>query len=162
MIYLYLKTHNKTGLKYLGKTTRDPYIYKGSGVIWKCHLKKYGNDVSTKILFQSTDKNEFKNVAVHYSNLYNIVESTQFANLTIEEGQGGSTWIGRKHSKESKEKITKTYKDKNIKPIGKSRQCSIDGVIYKSTVAASEILGIHHTTIAYRCRSKNCKHYFYT
>jgi len=31
-IYLYKKTHNVTGLQYLGKTTRNPFTYKGSGV----------------------------------------------------------------------------------------------------------------------------------
>ena len=38
MIYLYKKTHNKTGLKYLGKTiSKDPYTYSGSGVYWTRH-----------------------------------------------------------------------------------------------------------------------------
>lgn len=40
-IYLYLKTHNKTGLKYLGKTVSvDPHLYQGSGTIWRRHIKK--------------------------------------------------------------------------------------------------------------------------
>lgn len=35
-IYLYVKRHNATGLRYLGKTTaKDPYRYKGSGVEWQ-------------------------------------------------------------------------------------------------------------------------------
>lgn len=25
--YLYIKTHNQTGLKYFGKTTKDPFKY---------------------------------------------------------------------------------------------------------------------------------------
>ena len=34
--YLYVKQHNKTGLKYFGKTTKkDPLKYKGSGLYWK-------------------------------------------------------------------------------------------------------------------------------
>lgn len=28
-IYLYVKTHRKTGLKYFGKTVKDPLTYKG-------------------------------------------------------------------------------------------------------------------------------------
>ena len=28
-IYLYKKIHNKTGLQYLGKTSKDPYAYSG-------------------------------------------------------------------------------------------------------------------------------------
>jgi hypothetical protein len=31
MISLYIKTHNTTGMKYLGKTTRNPFKYRGSG-----------------------------------------------------------------------------------------------------------------------------------
>ena len=41
MIYLYIKTHNVTGLKYLGKTTQDPYKYKGSGKRWTNHINKH-------------------------------------------------------------------------------------------------------------------------
>lgn len=39
MIHLYIKTHNTTGLKYFGKTTKDPYKYLGSGKHWRAHLK---------------------------------------------------------------------------------------------------------------------------
>jgi hypothetical protein len=37
--FLYIKTHSVTGLKYFGKTTKDPFRYKGSGVYWVRHLK---------------------------------------------------------------------------------------------------------------------------
>ena len=90
MIYLYLKTHNVTGLKYLGKTTQDPFKYKGSGIHWKHHIKKHGNDVTTNILLETECKKEFKKVGSYYSNMWNIVESKEFANMTKEEGQGGS------------------------------------------------------------------------
>ena len=56
MIYLYLKTHNLTGLKYLGKTIKDPYEYSGSGIVWTRHLKSHGNDVTTEILFATNNK----------------------------------------------------------------------------------------------------------
>ena len=92
-IYLYLKTHNQTGLKYLGKTIKDPNLYTGSGVYWKSHLKKHGNDVKTEILFKTSNKEEFNRVALEYSYKYNIVESSEFANLTYEEGQGGNTCL---------------------------------------------------------------------
>ena len=45
--YLYIKTHNITGLKYFGKTTGDPYTYFGSGTKWLNHLNVYGKDVTT-------------------------------------------------------------------------------------------------------------------
>jgi len=46
--YLYIKKHNVTGLKYFGKTVRDPLKYKGSGQYWLTHLKQHGNDVTTE------------------------------------------------------------------------------------------------------------------
>jgi len=105
-IYLYLKTHNKTGLKYLGKTIQDPYKYNGSGIHWTHHIKKYGYDITTEILFQTTDKHKLKESGLYYSNLWNIVESKDFANLTAEEGQGGYTL----YSADRNAKISKTNK----------------------------------------------------
>ena len=51
---LYLKTHNKTGMKYLGITTGDTInSYKGSGAEWKKHIKEHGkHDVTTEILYE--------------------------------------------------------------------------------------------------------------
>jgi hypothetical protein len=42
---------NHCGLKYLGQTIQDPFKYKGSGKYWKNHIKIYGYDVTTKIIF---------------------------------------------------------------------------------------------------------------
>lgn len=90
-IYLYLKTHNKTGLKYLGKTVQDPHEYRGSGLVWNRHLDKHGDDVTTEILFETNNIDEFKQVALKYSDKWNIVESKKFANLMVEQGDGGDT-----------------------------------------------------------------------
>jgi hypothetical protein len=106
-IYLYLKTHNATGLKYLGKTVRDPYEYRGSGLVWNRHLDKHGDDVTTEILFETTDMEEFKRVGLEYSEKWNIVESKEFANLVNEQGAGGDTFSGKTHSQEAIEKIRK-------------------------------------------------------
>ena len=89
MITLYLKTHNKTGLKYLGKTEKDLKTYKGSGVYWKNHIKKHGNDVTTKILYQSKSKEKIRDKGLYYSKKYNVVASKEFANLMEENGIGG-------------------------------------------------------------------------
>lgn len=90
MIYLYVKTHNKTGLKYLGKTkSKDPHIYRGSGKLWTNHIKKHGYDVTTEILFQSESNEEIKQQGLYYSKLWNIVESKEWANLKEESGDGG-------------------------------------------------------------------------
>ena len=58
--YLYIKTHNKTGLKYLGKTKRNPFVYTGSGVYWKRHLKIHGNEHTTEILKECHSDQEIK------------------------------------------------------------------------------------------------------
>ena len=89
--YLYLKTHNKTGLKYLGKTTRDPQKYLGSGKRWLRHLAKHGNDITTEILLETEDKQSLADTGLHYSKLWNIVEDQSFANMRPESGDGGNT-----------------------------------------------------------------------
>lgn len=104
-IYLYLKTHNKTGLKYLGKTVKDPFTYQGSGNYWLNHINKHGYDVTTEVLFETDDMEEFKKVALEFSNKLNIVESNEFANLVVEQGVGGPTFTGKHHTEEAREKI---------------------------------------------------------
>ena len=91
MYYLYVKIHKVTGLKYLGKTCQNPFSYKGSGVRWNNHLKKHGNNVETIILFESESKEDIKEKGIYYSSLWNIVKDENWANLKIEEGDGGDT-----------------------------------------------------------------------
>lgn len=91
-IYLYIKTHNKTGLKYFGKTEMDdPYLYLGSGKYWIRHLKKHGNDIHTEILNVYTDKEECRKDAIKFSIENNIVDSEEWANLIVEMLDGGDT-----------------------------------------------------------------------
>jgi hypothetical protein len=101
--YLYKKTHKVTGLQYLGKTTRDPYKYKGSGIVWTRHLKKYGNAVDTEILLETHDHSEIKKWGIYYSNVWNIVDSDSWANLKPEEGDGGN--MGPAGAKKVSEKL---------------------------------------------------------
>ena len=97
-IYLYKKTHNITGLMYLGKTTRpNPHKYKGSGNIWRPHIRKYGYDVTTEILKECQTPEELKHWGLYYSELWNVVNDRDrngkkiWANLVPEEGQGFSS-----------------------------------------------------------------------
>lgn len=111
MFYLYLKTHNKTGLKYLGYTKQDPHIYKGSGKYWSSHIKKYGYDVITEILFQSEDIDEISAKGSYYSKLWAIVENSEFANLCEEDGnrlfgRANINFRGHPQSKETRLKIS--------------------------------------------------------
>jgi len=106
-IYLYLKTHNTTGFKYLGKTIcNDPHSYQGSGKVWRRHIAKHGYDVTTEILLETNDPGTLRNLGMYYSNLWNIVESKEFANLVPEMGDGGAMpW-----SKESRQKLADSNK----------------------------------------------------
>ena len=98
-IYLYKKTHNKTGLSYLGKTTKDPLKYLGSGIDWKAHIKEHGKDVSTEIIKECSTKEEVNHWGRYYSELWNIVESEHWANRIPETGGGSADHFrGKKHS----------------------------------------------------------------
>lgn len=90
-IYLYIKTHNVTGLKYLGKTKNDPYKYKGSGKYWNRHIKKYGYDIKTEILLVTENEIELKETGLFFSKIFNVVKSKEWANLTEESGNGISS-----------------------------------------------------------------------
>jgi hypothetical protein len=114
-IYLYVKTHNKTGLEYLGQTkSNDPHKYPGSGVYWKLHLDKHGYDYTTEIIKECQTKEEVKEFGIHYSNLWNVMESNEWANLKIEQGDGG------RQSEEVRKKISEAGKGRT--PWNKGKQ----------------------------------------
>jgi hypothetical protein len=96
IIYLYVKTHNVTGLKYLGKTSAsNPHTYRGSGTYWNAHLRIHGYNYSTEILRECSSKLEVQRFGIYYSELWNIVAATDangkkiWANLKPESGDGG-------------------------------------------------------------------------
>ena len=100
MYYLYVKTHDVTGLKYLGQTQKNPFEYKGSGKLWKRHLNKYGNKVTTEILFETECFDELKEKGKYFSKLFNVVENKMWANLTEETGNGFSSEFSSKLQKQ--------------------------------------------------------------
>ena len=108
-IYLYVKTHQITGLKYLGKTkSTDPYKYKGSGTYWKRHLKVHGYICDTIILCECQTEEEITKLGLYYSKLWNVVESKEWANLKDEASQGGNL------SAETKAKIGESHRGKQL------------------------------------------------
>ena len=115
-IYLYIKTHKITGLKYLGKTTQDPFKYLGSGKDWLPHLEKYGKDHYTEILMECQTKEEFKYWGRYYSRLWNIVNSQDdygnkiWANQKIEGGDGGCSF----RSPETRAKISAIASNRSL------------------------------------------------
>lgn len=115
-VTLYIASHNKTGKKYFGKTSK--YFteeelqkkYHGSGSYWVRHLNKHGNDVSIH-LYGIYDKSEVANVAMKFSIENNIVESKEWANLKPENGLDG--WSsGVKLSEKVKLRLSAANKDK--------------------------------------------------
>lgn len=130
-IYLYVKTHNKTGLKYLGKTTaKDPHKYKGSGTYWISHIKKHGYDVKTEIIQECLNVNEVAEWGIYYSNLWNIVDSSEWANLKPESGDGGSP----PRDIETKMKISAVMKGRPAHNKGKKQ-------VHKKHKARSDLKG---------------------
>lgn len=105
--FLYIKQHNKTGLLYFGKTQKNPQKYKGSGKHWRNHLKFHGNDVTTIWWCLFTDIEVCSEFAINFSKINNIVESTDWANMMLEDGINGKGSPGRKLSEETKSKISK-------------------------------------------------------
>jgi hypothetical protein len=105
---LYVKTHIQTGLKYLGETVaKDPHLYPGSGTYWKKHLEKHGYDYTTEIIKECHSKEDIQQWGLHYSNLWNVVESNEWANLKPETGPGGGYLKGtRIVTEETKQKLS--------------------------------------------------------
>lgn len=125
-VRLYIKRHKVTGLLYFGKTKYENIEkYKGSGVIWKDHIKKYGKDIETiwvsEWFYSPYDVEEF---ATLFSELHDIVNSRDmngkkiWANLQVEDGLDGGRWII--HTKDAILKQKRTinsdeYKNKHKK-----------------------------------------------
>lgn len=129
IIYLYVKTHNKTGLKYFGKTTKkDPHKYTGSGIYWKKHLKKYGVDYTTDIIAMFHDETLCQEFALNFSKQNDIVNSNNWANLQEENGLDGAPigHNGHKFTKEQLQKISEAskqrWKDPNYREMVKKKQ----------------------------------------
>ena len=125
-IYLYIKTHNSTGLKYFGKTIQlNVEKYRGSGTVWLNHIKKHGYNVSTEIIACFEDIEKCKEFAYDFSIKNDIVNSSEWANLEIERIEG----YGNFKNKEVLEKARETRRknqtsiefDKTISKLGRKK-----------------------------------------
>lgn len=90
-VHLYIKEHQITGLKYLGKTKQDPYVYRGSGKRWLNHIKVHGNFVTTTVVGTYATDDDLRRDSLRISQLHNIVDDPSWANLRVEDGSGGDT-----------------------------------------------------------------------
>ena len=112
--YLYIKQHSITGLKYFGKTTQDPYKYKGSGLYWTNHIKKYGKEhIVTLWVSDPYHDTSISELAIQLSKENNIVESKEWANLKLENGLDGGS-ISNTESIETRTKRSNSLKGKNL------------------------------------------------
>lgn len=115
-IYLYVKSHAVTGLKYFGKTTRDPYTYNGSGLYWTRHIGKHGKQhVITERVWTFEDQQEATSFALAFSIDNNIVLSENWANMKNEDalmgwGRGNEHNRGRALTQQHKSKIAESHK----------------------------------------------------
>lgn len=173
MYYLYLKTHNETGLKYLGQTSQDPLKYRGSGNRWINHIKKHGNNVNTQVILQTNDVDDLRDTGLFFSKLWNIVESNDFANLIIESGIG--TPSGKYHRLYDKQRSLKTKRLISKAQLGKlnhnygkigilnhqSKALYVNGKLFNSLSEASTKLNIHQSTLSHRLRSEELAWKFY-
>lgn len=156
-VYLYIKQHSITGLKYFGKTTNDPYTYLGSGKYWLNHIRKHGKDyVKTLEVYSFENQAECSEFAMRFSEENNIVESKNWANLAPENGTSGGyrpnnhfkiyNVSGKpKHTAETKAKISATLK----KPNKSWRPVTIDGNYFPSVAKALEHYNIRDGNLRY-------------
>jgi hypothetical protein len=129
--YLYVKTHNVTGLKYFGKTTSNRKRYRGSGQYWLNHLKKHGNDVTTEIVGFFTSQEECMEFALKFSADNNIVESNDWANMRPENGLDGGDTVSTRSDEDklvAKQKRKQTIAAKSQEEIDDWHKKNSDGV----------------------------------
>ena len=126
--YLCVKTHSITGLKYLCQTTKsDPYKYLGSGKYWRLHLRKHGYEHLTEVIKECNTKEEVKEWGIHFSKLWNVIESDEWANLMEENGGGGKTTpMPWNKGKKSSEKTVQKLKDAVSRRTPETKQKMID------------------------------------
>jgi hypothetical protein len=88
---LMLKQHWETGINYLCITKRDNwYDYTGSGSRWKILLNAHESEILTHLLFTTDSLEEFTIACEYYSNLFDVVNNEDFANVVPELGYEGN------------------------------------------------------------------------
>ena len=127
--WLYVKQHTETGLKYFGKTVRDPNSYNGSGTYWKRHLKKHGSKVQTIWTKLFDSQQELTEFALKFSEEHDITESNEWANLRPEDGLDGGNLKGInkgiKRSEKTKRLIAKINSVPLIERFGVEKAAAI-------------------------------------
>lgn len=135
--YIYITTCIVNNKKYIGKHKSKKFDpdYKGSGILLTRSFEKYGKDnFITELVEVCHSLEELNNKEIEYIKKYDCVNSEDFYNLSM-GGDGGDTraWMskeekkkvftgennpmyGRKHTEETKLKISKKNKGRKLKP----------------------------------------------
>ena len=127
---IYITTNLVNGKKYIGShlTSNINDTYLGSGVLLKKAIKKYGkSNFQREIIAQLDNIENMKELEEYYINYYNAYTSNLFYNTTkYAAGITKCTWgdkisksmighnfnLGKNHSQETKNKISKANKGK--------------------------------------------------
>lgn len=120
-VTLYIATHNKTGMKYFGKTIRYFTVkdlqenYHGGGKHWNNYLVKHGDDVTMEIYgifsLNEDDPDYVKPIALKFSKENNIVEDYyKWANQVPENGLGGGGLTVEQLTPEQRKRISDSKK----------------------------------------------------
>lgn len=147
--YLCLKTHNITGLRYLCQTKKkDPISYFGSGKEWTAHLHRFGFDIRTNILLQTSNKEELVSSGRYYSTLWNITAAVDdfgnkiYANLIPETCGGGFCYIDPKINKDIVQKKSNTVR----KNYGVDWPMQDKSIMEKSKKTMLQKYGVEHVS----------------
>jgi len=149
--YLYIKQHSNTGLKYFGKSTRSEkgmLKYNGSGLHWKRHIKKHGSQVVTIWYYLFENEKECSEFALFFSEILDIVNSPDWANLIVENGMSGAP-TGSVISQERRDKIKKSRTGKALGPQSK------ETCLKKSLAMMGKNTGPH--TTEHKLKNSNSK-----
>ena len=88
IIYLYIKRHSITKLKYFGWTKRNPFTYNGSGTRWLKHIAKHGiHHVVTEDVWGFDTSEACQYFAETFSRFHDVSRSAEWANLIPESGR---------------------------------------------------------------------------
>eukprot|EP01083_Nonionella_stella_P012785 36150_1 len=125
---VYVKTHNITGLKYMGKSILPTYAqvhkYYGSGPVWLDECRQHGFDYSTEIIGEFNDAIECYNFCIAYSKEHDIKKSDEWANKMWEDGLGlGSLYTRNMNEKERAEHGRKVREAKKNMAKGNMSKC---------------------------------------
>ena len=113
--YIYETTNLINGKKYIGQKKAENFLgnkYLGSGILILRAINKYGKEnFQVKFIEECNSKEELNKREIYWINYYNAVENNNYYNKSI---GGTCVMTNRKHSEETKRKISNSEKGKIV------------------------------------------------